>query len=94
MNKEDCLNLWVLLSRFNVDTPTLRRAIWRTFQRRRTPIPADVPVAFSDAFIQAKQAQWQAFIVRSRLEGGTPAFADVVGVLRAALVPILEELGE
>ncbi len=89
---KDFYDLWVLLSRFDVDTPTLRRSIQRTFQRRRTSIPADVPVAFSDAFIQAKQAQWQAFIVRSRLEGGTPAFAEVIGVLRAVLMPILEEL--
>ena len=91
---KDFYDLWVLLSRSDVDTPTLQRAIQRTFQHRHTPIPAGVPVAFSDAFVQAKQAQWQAFIARSRLEGSAPAFAEVVGVLRATLMPILEELGE
>ncbi len=91
---KDFYDLWVLFSHFDMDTPTLQRAIRRTFQRRQTTIPAEVPVAFSEAFAQAKQAQWDAFVARSRLEGHVPAFAEVVQFLRATLVPILKELGE
>lgn len=91
---KDFYDLWVLLSHFEIDAPILQRAIRRTFQHRQTPIPVEVPMAFSDAFVQAKQAQWQAFVARSRLEGSTPEFAEVVQVLRAALMPILRKVGE
>ena len=54
---KDFYDLWVLLSRFDIDTQALQRAIQRTFQRRHTPIPVKAPVALSDAFIQVKQPQ-------------------------------------
>ena len=39
-------------------------------ERRRTPVPSDVPVAFPAQFSkdQAKQVQWRAFISQSRLD--------------------------
>ncbi len=47
----------------------LAKAIRATFDRRGTPVPTTVPLALGDAFGRdpARQAQWVAFLSRSRL---------------------------
>jgi hypothetical protein len=48
---------------------TLMRALRATFERRRTPLPAELPVALTPAFanIEGKRAQWNGFVQRNRL---------------------------
>jgi hypothetical protein len=55
------------------------RALRATFERRRTSLPAELPVALTPAFanIEGKRAQWNGFIQRNRLMSA-PASLDVV----------------
>ncbi len=56
-----------------------------TFARRRTALPEDVPAALTDRFAEdeTKQAQWQAFLGRNRIEG--PTLQEVVAEIRTRL---------
>ena len=38
-----------------------------SFERRRTPLPEQIPVGLSDRFALEREAQWQAFLARDRL---------------------------
>jgi hypothetical protein len=53
-----------------VDDGELRRAVTATFERRRSPLPADVPIGLSDAFgaDAGKRSQWSAFLRKNRLD--------------------------
>ena len=67
----------------------LVKAIERTFERRKTPIPekpfALTPELYSD---RGKQAQWRAFLTKSGMNAPS-AFDEVGDLLRAFLIPVL-----
>jgi predicted nucleotidyltransferase component of viral defense system len=75
--------------RLNLDC---RLEIRATFERRRTPVPAEVPVALSSEFAQdrAKQTQWRAFIGKGKLDTGGAGLDEVVVALRGFLKPPAE----
>lgn len=66
---KDFYDLWFLAQTRKFNGDSLARAISATFSRRGTPLPAGVPIAMTDAFSRdrEKQAQWTAFLARSRL---------------------------
>jgi hypothetical protein len=69
----------------------LRTAVRATAERRKTPLPTDLPVGLSDRFgaDASKQAQWGAFV---RKLGGSHAaipLGDVVQVLAEFMRPVL-----
>jgi hypothetical protein len=68
----------------------LARAIAATFERRRTALPEGVPAGLTEEFSgdAERQAQWQAFLARNRLQGST--LTEVVNVLRVRLAVVLE----
>jgi predicted nucleotidyltransferase component of viral defense system len=84
---KDFYDLWVLARQFEFQGPVLCRAIWATFQRRRTPLPAGTPLALTPEFFneRAKQAQWRAFLDKGRLGLAGISLGDVALVLRAFL---------
>jgi hypothetical protein len=86
---KDFYDLWVLARQFDFQGTLLREAIRATFERRRTPVPSDVPVALSPEFSNdhAKQVQWRAFIGKSKLDTGGIGLQEVLGVLREFLMP-------
>ena len=47
---KDFFDLWVLARQFEFQGPMLCQAIRATFERRRTPVPAEVPLALSAEF--------------------------------------------
>ena len=67
---KDFYDLRALAERFAFDGPTLLTAIGATFARRDTPIPASAPRALTSEFAEdiGKQAEWQGFLKRSKLE--------------------------
>jgi hypothetical protein len=82
---KDYFDLDVLMQESDFEAAALRRAIEATFQRRQTPLPADLPAGLSDAFAAdaTKQAQWKAFLKKNRLP---PAdLDDIVIRLRISL---------
>lgn len=86
---KDFHDVWFLTRRFQLDGPTLRRAIEATFARRQTPLPV-WPDPLSDAFANdaTKQTQWAAFIRRNSLTGLPGQFAEVVVAIRGQLEPL------
>ncbi len=87
---KDFHDVWFLMRRFQLDGPTLRRAIETTFTRRQTPLPT-WPDPFSDTFANDanKQTQWAAFIRRNGLVGVPGQFLEVVMAIREYLAPVL-----
>lgn len=79
---KDYFDLWVLLGENTLDQAKLRRAIEATFNRRKMAMPTSLPAGLSDAFAAdtIKQAQWNAFLKKNRLD--LVALADVVTRLR------------
>lgn len=79
---KDHFDLWVLLDDSTLDEAEIHRAIQATFERRTMPMPTTVPIGFWDAFAAdaTKQAQWNAFLKKNRLEA--LSLAEVVDALR------------
>lgn len=88
---KDFFDVWVLARGFPFEGATLTRAIAATFRRRKTVVPADVPLALTTEFSaeQARQRQWTAFLRRIGREEDPPRFTDVAGGLAEFLVPPL-----
>jgi predicted nucleotidyltransferase component of viral defense system len=65
-----------------VDPSRLGEAIAATFARRDTAVPDEMPAGLRDEFAQdpLAQAQWKAFLSRSRLDA--PALEEVVAEVR------------
>lgn len=88
---KDYYDLFVLHSEGGMDSAILRRAIERTFARRRTPLPVLVPEGLSDSFAtdSVKLAQWRAFLRKNHLNLKEKSFLDVVSGLKSFFVEIL-----
>lgn len=67
---KDYFDLWVLLRHANLEQEILGQAIQATFKRRKTAMPANVPIGLSDQFATEKSriALWYAFVDRNKLE--------------------------
>ena len=75
----DFFDIHALAMHESFDGEILMRALRATFERRRTPLPVELPVALTPAFvsIEGKRAQWNGFVQRNRLMSA-PASLDVV----------------
>ena len=90
---KDFFDLWVIARTFAFDGQTLREAISATFQRRQTPMPAEAPLALTDAFAQdaGKQAQWRAFLNRTTLALAPEPLPELVAFIATFVMPLLSE---
>lgn len=86
---KDFYDLWLIAQTFSFTAADLGNAIRRTFERRRTALPTDVPVGLTDRFAADKAGQWRAFLGRERLSATPAEFGAVIKGLRLFLVPIL-----
>jgi hypothetical protein len=91
---KDFFDLHHLAGHFEFDRATLTEALRRTFERRRTPIPEEQPIALTRAYWDnpSRPAQVRAFARRAAIV--IPAhFADECArVLDAFLSPLLRDL--
>lgn len=89
---KDFFDVWFLCREFVFQGPTLAVAVRRTFERRGTPIPEEIPVALSTMFSgdAAKQTQWKAFLKRSRVADATLRLVEVVDTIAPFLLPVLQ----
>ena len=87
---KDYFDLWVLARYAEFDANILCRAVRATFDRRATGLTGSVPLGLTDTFAQdaQKDAQWQAFLKRNRLEG--LALSEVIAALGRFLLPVVE----
>ncbi|MCP3917785.1 MAG: nucleotidyl transferase AbiEii/AbiGii toxin family protein [bacterium] len=89
---KDFYDLHEILERFELNDDSLADAIRATFGRRRTPIPAELPVGLSWEFAadSAKADQWAAFVRRAQLSPELSDFGRIVGFLATRLRPAIE----
>ncbi|MGH9363642.1 MAG: nucleotidyl transferase AbiEii/AbiGii toxin family protein [Thermoanaerobaculia bacterium] len=87
----DFFDVQALAAREPFDGAALAEAIRATFKRRRTPIPAKLPVALTRAFANAegKHTQWIAFLRKSGIKSAPEDFEQVIGDLALFLGPAL-----
>ena len=87
---KDYFDVCVLLRQGGFDPALLAQAIRATCIRRETALPAGWPTGLDDEFSAdaGKQAQWQSFLRRNRLDA--PALADVITELQVALAQPLD----
>jgi hypothetical protein len=93
---KDFYDLWVLARQFTFKGRVLCQAFEATFQRRRTALPTDPPVALSAAFSSDKDKlrQWQAFLKKGKLQGENVALEQVTVALRDFLMPAARALAK
>lgn len=90
---KDFFDIWLLSRQFDFDGTMIARAVTETFATRGTAIPA-APVALTGDFANdaARQAQWRAFVRKSRLENAPSDFAEIVEAVAVFLGPITRAL--
>lgn len=74
---KDFFDLWAIAGTFAFDGAVLARAIHATFERRRTALPQELPVALTPGFAADKQVQWRAFLARTQIALAPEPFSDV-----------------
>ena len=89
---KDYFDLLNLLRESRMSSGVLVAAVSAMFTRRRTAIPAKLPVGLSKAFATdaSKQRQWHAFLARNRLHA--PTLEAVVEEIASAVAPILSAI--
>lgn len=87
---KDFYDLWLIAQTFTFDGTVLETAVRRTFTRRGTALPAQVPPGLGEAFAAEKAGQWRAFLGRERLAAAPDSFTVIVAGLRAFLMPLLD----
>jgi len=86
---KDFYDLWLITQTFEFRRAVLIEAVRRTFERRGTALPVDIPIGLSDEFTAVWGAQWQTFLGRERMAAAPAVFAAVVADLRAFLIPLV-----
>lgn len=91
---KDFFDLWAIAETFSFDGPVLADAITATFDRRRTALPTDTPVALTPVFADdaAKQAQWQGFLRRTAITMAPGPFAEMQAKVAAFVLPPVQAL--
>ena len=91
---KDFFDVHYLASHFEFDRATLREAIRRTFERRRTPIPQETPIALTPEYWQnpTRPAQMRAFAKRSAITIPNDFNKACTQMLQAFLTPLLQDL--
>lgn len=88
---KDFYDICFMSRQFSFKGSSLSKAIRQTFERRRTKLVREAPVALQEDFAEdpIKQIQWQAFLRRSKLTGERLDFKQVISEMSAFLVPPL-----
>ncbi len=84
---KDFYDIWMLSRSYEFDPDRLAQAIAATFDRRKTPIPTELPDALTRAFAEdpVKQKQWISFI--EAIEVKPDSLLEVTEMLAAFLMP-------
>src|SRR5216684_3970801 len=87
---KDFYDLWSLSLSFPFDGVTLSQAIEATFKTRGTPVPVEAPLALTTEFYEDEQknAQWKAFLNKSRLSADANSLSEIAAALRKFLTPV------
>jgi predicted nucleotidyltransferase component of viral defense system len=88
---KDFFDLWIISREFEFRGRILQGAIRATFERRRTEIPENPPIALTPDFARdvAKGKQWQAFLSRSGVRDRATDLEPLIEHLSGFLLPPL-----
>lgn len=88
---KDFYDIHLLATRFRFEGQALTSAIRATFDRRKTPIPAQEPQEVSSAFLTTaeRRALWNAFWRRSRIAGTPERVEEMASMLQRFFGPLL-----
>lgn len=91
---KDFYDLWMLAQRSAFEGAVLSQALQATFARRQIPLPGDIPLALTPLFAEdrVKQAQWVAFLRKSRLAPPGLALSNLIPFLATFLLPPVEAI--
>ena len=89
---KDFYDLWVMSNRFDFSGYVLQEAIRKTFANRKSNIPEEHPVAFSEQFAREKQVQWSAFLKTTGVQDAPEHIKSVQERLRKFLLPVFQNL--
>jgi hypothetical protein len=90
---KDFFDIWLLSRQFDFEGPTLARAIQQTFRNRGTTLSAK-PMALTEGFASdvTKQAQWQGFVRKSKLDLAPASLQQVVDAIAVFLQPVAQAI--
>ena len=88
---KDFYDIHALATHFDFEGAILVQAVKATFKRRKTDVPAELPMALSETFgLDAmKNTQWNAFIRKGGLSQKAPSLMNVLSVLQQFLLPVM-----
>ena len=90
---KDYYDLWFISNTFTFELTELRNSVKRTFERRDTPIPKDVPVGLSAVYGEEWSARWKAFLKREQMNTAPEELHIVLEDLRRFLMPLIAKSG-
>ncbi|MGN2390687.1 nucleotidyl transferase AbiEii/AbiGii toxin family protein [Pelomicrobium sp. G1] len=87
----DFFDILALARHYRFDGDVLAASVRATFERRRTPVPASLPVALTRQFaaIPGKQAQWEAFLRKSGLSSVPAQLGEVTAQIASFVEPVM-----
>ncbi|RME26117.1 MAG: nucleotidyl transferase AbiEii/AbiGii toxin family protein [Deltaproteobacteria bacterium] len=88
---KDFYDLLVLARTFDFDGDLLTRAIRATFERRKTPLPSDLPVALTATFADdpTKKTQWSGFLRKAGVKDAGTLAETIAAVATFVEKPLL-----
>jgi predicted nucleotidyltransferase component of viral defense system len=86
---KDFYDLWLISRTFELDGAALSAAVRRTFERRDTPMPTDVPTGLTGLYAEEWNARWKAFLKREHMNAAPADLGQVLEDLRKFLVPLM-----
>ena len=91
---KDFFDLWVIGRELAFDGGLLARAVQATFERRKTELPDETPLALTEKFSSdpGKQTQWRAFLrrIQSHALAPPPELEEICRFLKRFLMPLVE----
>lgn len=87
---KDFYDLALLARGFEFEGSVLVRAIRNTFERRRTQLPSELPVALTDVFSTdaSKRSQWSGFVRKAGVQNGETLEATVARIRSFVEAPL------
>lgn len=91
---KDFYDVWTLARQFKFSGPVLSEAIRATFERRKTDLPEQPPLALTAEFTDDSQklTQWRAFVRKGKLDAEGTELSMIAEYLRIFLMPPTEAL--
>ena len=86
---KDFFDIHYLAENFPFDGTELAEAIRRTFARRKTPLPEEVPIGLTEEYWKqaGRDAQLRAFVRRARINAAASEVDRIAPMLRRFLLP-------